>query len=315
MLIRVRALPGVESAALSVGLPPSSRAMSFSTTNDGKDSPRIDVSIVGDRYVETIGAALIAGRSFTAADAATAPPVAMINSTMARIMFSGRDPIQQRISVGDDQVTIVGVMKDMIPLGATSESAPFVFLPVEQNGGNGQMTILVRSAGPLGILETPIRQIVSSLDAAQPAPKFTTLDDALAESVAPLHFSTVLLGIFASIAVILAAVGLYGVMAYLVADRTREIGIRIALGADRSQVVGIVVGNGMTLLLMGLVGGLAGSLFAVRLLRAMLYRVSMYDPWTFVLGASVICAVAFLACYLPARRATRLDPMVALRAE
>jgi putative ABC transport system permease protein len=315
MLIRVRALPGVESAALSVGLPPASRAMSFSTTKDGKESPRIDVSVVGDRFVETIGATLVAGRSFTPADAATAPPVAMINSTLARIMFSGRDPIQQRISVGDDQVTIVGVMKDMIPLGATSESAPFVFLPVQQNGGSGQMTILVRSAGQLGILETPIRKIVTSLDAAQPAPTFTSLDDALAESVAPLHFSTVLLGIFASIAAILAAVGLYGVMAYLVADRTREIGIRIALGADRSQVVGIVVSNGMTLLIMGLVGGLVGSLFAVRLLRAMLYRVSMYDPWTFVLGASVICAVAFLACYLPARRATRLDPMVALRAE
>ena len=177
------------------------------------------------------------------------------------------------------------------------------------------MTILVRSPGALETLETPIRQIVTSLDPAQPPPKFATMDDALAESVAPLHFTTVLLGIFASIAAILAAIGLYGVMAYLVADRTREIGIRVALGADRSQVVGIVIRNGMRLVLIGLVAGLAGSVFAVRLLRALLYRVSMYDPWIFVIGASSLGAIALFACYLPARRATRLDPMVALRAE
>ena len=315
MLMRVRALPGVESAALAGGLPPSSRRMSFSTSENGKDSPRIDVSVVGDGYVETIGAILVAGRSFTAGDGANAPPVAMINSTMARIMFSGRNPLGQPITVAGSRATIVGVMRDMVQLGATSESAPFVFLPVSQDGAGGRMTILVRAAGTPELFENPIRQIVASMDQAQPPPTFKTMDDALAESVAPLHFSTVLLGIFASIAAILAAVGLYGVMAYLVDDRTREIGIRIALGADRSQVVRIVLGNGMMLTMIGLVAGLAGSVLAVRLLRAMLYRVSMYDPWTFVVGAAVLGAAAFLACYLPARRATRLDPMVALRAE
>jgi putative ABC transport system permease protein len=289
--------------------------MSFTTSENGKDSPRIDVSVVGDGYVETIGATLVAGRSFTAADGANAPPVAMINSTMARVVFSGRNPLEQRVAVGGTRTAIVGVIRDMVQLGATSESAPFVFLPVSQDGAGGRMTILVRAAGTPELLENPIRQTVASLDPAQPSPKFTTMDDALAESVAPLHFSTVLLGIFASIAAILAAVGLYGVMAYLVDDRTREIGIRIALGAERSQVVRIVLGNGMTLAVIGLVAGLVGSLLAVRLLRAMLYRVSMYDPWTFVVGASVLAAAAFLACYLPARRATRLDPMVALRAE
>jgi putative ABC transport system permease protein len=141
------------------------------------------------------------------------------------------------------------------------------------------------------------------------------MEDALSDAVAPLRFTFVLLGIFASVAAILAAVGLYGVMAYLVDDRTREIGIRVALGADRSQVIRIVVGNGMTLTLIGLVAGFVVSLAAVRLLRTMLYGVSMYDPWTFAAGAVVLALAAFLACYLPARRATRLDPMVALRAD
>jgi len=141
------------------------------------------------------------------------------------------------------------------------------------------------------------------------------MEDALSETVAPLHFTFLLLGIFASVAAILAAVGLYGLMAYLIDDRTREIGIRVALGADRSQVIRTVVGNGMTLTLIGLVAGFLMSLAAVRLLRTMLYKVSIYDPWTFAAGAVVLALAACLACYLPARRAARLDPMAALRAE
>jgi hypothetical protein len=150
------------------------------------------------------------------------------------------------------------------------------------------MTILARSTGDPEHLENPIRQIVRSMDPAQPAPAFTTMEDALSDAVAPLHFTFLLLGIFASVAVVLAAVGLYGLMAYLVDDRTREIGIRVALGADRSQVIRTVVGNGMTLTLIGLVGGFLMSLAAVRLLRTMLYKVSMYDPWTFAAGAVVL---------------------------
>ena len=317
MLARVRALPGVESAALASGRPPASRRMSFQTRENGKESPRIDVAAVGDGYVKTIGATLVAGRAFNTADGPNAPPVAMINETMARVMFPGLNPLEQHIGMGNrpQGVAIVGVMRDMVQRGAESGPAPFVFLPVSQDGASRSMTILARSAGAAALLESPIRQIVRSLDAAQPAPTFTTMEDALSDSVAPLHFTFVLLGIFASVAAILAAVGLYGVMAYLVDDRTREIGIRVALGADRSQVIRIVVGNGMTLTLIGLVVGVALSLGTVRLLRTMLYGVSMYDPWTFAAGAVVLSFAAFLACYLPARRATRLDPMVALRAE
>jgi ABC-type antimicrobial peptide transport system permease subunit len=141
------------------------------------------------------------------------------------------------------------------------------------------------------------------------------MEDALSETIAPLHFTFLLLGIFASVAAILAAVGLYGLMAYLVDDRIREMGIRVALGADRSQVLRIVVGNGMILTLIGLVAGFALSLVAVRLLRRMLYAVSIYDPWTFAAASVVFVLAACLACYLPARRASRLDPMVALRAD
>lgn len=317
MLARVRALPGVESAALASGRPPASRRMSFTTNENGKESPRIDVTAVGDGYVETIGATLAAGRAFIATDGPGAQPVAMINETMARLMFPGRNPLEQRIKMGDppEGVTIVGVMRDMVPLGAESGPAPYVFLPVSQDGAGRGMTILARSTGDPELLENPIRQIVRSMDAAQPAPVFTTMEDALSEAVAPLHFTFLLLGIFASVAAILAAVGLYGLMAYLVDDRTREIGIRVALGADRSQVIRTVVGSGMTLTLIGLVAGFLMSLAAVRLLRTMLYKVSIYDPWTFAAGAAVLALVACLACYLPARRAARLDPMAALRAD
>jgi len=317
MLARMRALPGVQSAALAGGPPPTSRRMSFTKTVNGKESPRINVAAVGDRYVETIGATLVGGRSLTAADRGDAPPVAMINETAARVLFPGQNPLEQRITMGDPPqgVTIVGVLKDMLERGAESGAEPFVFLPVSQDGAGRSMTILARSAGAPELLENPIRQIVRSLDAAQPLPRLTTMEDALSSAVAPLHFTFVLVGIFASVAAILAAVGLYGLMAYLVDDRTREIGIRVALGADRSRVVRSVVGNGMALTLIGLVAGLFMSLAAVRVLRTMLYHVSMYDPWTFVAGAAVLTLAALLACYLPARRATRLDPMVALRAE
>ena len=317
MLTRVRALPGVESAALASGRPPASRRMSFTTNENGKDSPRIDVTAVGDGYVETIGATLVTGRAFSNQDGPGAPPVAMINETMARVMFPGRNPVEQRIKMGGTPggVAVVGVMRDMVQRGADSGPAPYVFLPVSQDGAARSMTILARSAGTPELLEDPIRQVVRSMDAAQPAPTFMTMEDALSDAIAPLRFTVLLLGIFASVAAILAAVGLYGVMAYLVDDRTREIGIRVALGADRSQVIRTVVGNGMTLTLVGLVAGLLMSLAAVRLLRTMLYQVSIYDPWTFAAGAAVLTLAAGLACYLPARRAARLDPMVALRGE
>jgi putative ABC transport system permease protein len=318
MLARVRALPGVESAALAGGPPPASRRMSFTMNENGKESPRIEVAVVGDGYVETIGATLVAGRAFSTADGPNAPPVAMINETMARAIYPGRNPLEQRIKMGGTPqgVAIVGVMRDMVRRGAESGGrAPFVFLPVSQDGAGGHMTVLARTAGAPDQLANPIRQIVRSLDAAQPAPTFTTIEELLSDAVAPLHFTFVLLGIFASVAAILAAIGLYGMMAYLVDDRAREIGIRIALGADRSQLIRIVVGNGMTLTLIGLLTGFVVSLGAVRLLRTMLYGVSMYDPWTFAAGALVLALAAFLACYLPARRAARLDPMVALRAE
>jgi predicted permease len=317
MLVRVRALPGVESAALSSGPPPASRRMSFTTTENGEESPRIDVTAVGDRYVETIGATLVAGRGFGTSDGPNAPPVAMINETMARVLYPGRNPLEQRIKMGGvpQGVTIVGVMRDLVQRGVEAGPAPYVFLPVSQDGAGTRMTILARSAGDPELLTNPIRQIVRSLDAAQPAPTFTTMEDALSDAVAPLRFTFLLLGIFAAVAAILAAVGLYGLMAYFVDDRTREIGIRVALGADRSQLVRIVVANGMTLTVIGLAVGFVVSLAAVRLLRTILSGVSIYDPWAFAAGAVVLAAAALVACYLPARRATRLDPMVALRSE
>jgi len=318
VLARVRGLPGVESAALGSGLPPAARYMSFSTvTKDGKESPRIDVSSVGSGYFETIGNKVVAGRSFTSGDRAGAPPVAVINETMARVMYSGVDPLTQRIRIGGskEDIAIVGVARDMVRRGQDSELSPFVFLPIDQEGGHTSLTILLRTASNPEAFEAPIRRIIGALDAAQPMPTFTTLNAALAESVAPRRYSFVLLAVFAGLAATLAAIGLYGVISYLIEERTREIGIRVALGADAAQVVRLVVGNGMSLALMGVVAGFAGSIATVRVLRTMLYQMSVYDPSSFVVAAALLVAVALLACYLPARRATRVDPMIALRAE
>jgi putative ABC transport system permease protein len=316
LLERVRGLPGVESAALSGGLPPSGRRMSYSTREKGKpESPRIDVAAVGPKYVETIGGRLVAGRSFTPADREGAPRVAMINATMARVMYPRIDPLTQRLVVGGDTAAIVGVMNDLVRRGEEAATSPYVFLPLAQDGTGRSLTVLIRTSGAPEALATPIRQIVNALDPNQPAPTFTTLEAELSQAVAPRRFSFVLLAIFASLAATLAAIGLYGVMAYLVEDRTREIGIRVALGADATQVVRLVVGHGMSLTIIGIVAGLAGSIGAVRLLRTMLYQVSIYDPWTFAVGAVLLGVVALVACYLPARRATRVDPVIALRAE
>jgi putative ABC transport system permease protein len=317
LLARVRALPGVESAALG-GLPPAARNMSFSTvTKDGRESPRIDVSTVGPGYFETIGNKVVAGRSFTASDRAGAPAVAVINETMARVMYSAVDPLTQRIRIGGSQndIAIVGVVRDMVRRGDESGPSPFVFLPVDQDGGHMSMTILLRTTNDPERFATPIRQIVAALDPAQPMPTFTTLNAALAESVAPRRFSFLLLAVFAGLAATLAAIGLYGVISYLIEERTREIGIRVALGADAARVVRLVVGHGMSLTLMGVVAGLAGSIAAVRVLRTMLYQMNVYDPSSFVVAAAFLAVVALVACYLPARRATRVDPVIALRAE
>jgi ABC-type antimicrobial peptide transport system permease subunit len=189
-----------------------------------------------------------------------------------------------------------------------------VYRPVRQDGASSYMNLVVRAAGDLTVLYAPVREAMRAIDPTQPLPALRTMEDALAESVAPRRFSFLVLGIFAALAALLAAVGLGGVMSYLVAERTPEFGVRVALGARRADVLRSVLRDVGVMVSIAALLGLAGSLLAVRALRTMVYEVSIYDPWMFAAGALLLVAVAGVACVLPAWRATRVDPVTALRA-
>jgi putative ABC transport system permease protein len=284
---------------------------------DGKSGPRFDVAAVDPQYFTTMGISIVAGRALNDDDRAGAPPVAVINAAMARTMYPSSSPVGQVLRFGSDTngVTIVGVMKDVPQRTLEGPPSPAIFPAIAQGAVSSSMTILIQTTGAPESLEKPMREIVRALDPTLPPPTYNVMDDVLSKAVAPRRFNFMLLGMLASLAATLAAVGLYGVMAYLVVDRTQEIGIRIALGAERRRVVGFIVGRGMTLAAAGIVLGLVVSLGAVPLLRNMLYQVNIYDPYSFAAGGLLLAAVAFLACYIPARRAARVDPIVALRGD
>jgi putative ABC transport system permease protein len=314
-LDRVSHLPGVESAAMADAPPLGRSRMSMTITRDGKKSPLIDVGAVTDGYFKTLDIPVVQGRSLLPGDRPGSAPVGVINQTMARAMFPGVNPLGQRLVMrGSKGVLIVGVIRDVMQRGVEAEVTPMIYLAAAQDETNAYMHLIVRAKGKPEALIAPIRNVFRSLAPDQPAPTFATMRQTMLDSVAPRRFSFVLLAIFAVLAAALASIGLYGVMSYLVAERTTEIGIRVALGADRPRVIRYVVGEGMLLGTIGLVLGFAGSVAAVRLLRNMLFRVSIYDPWIFLASAGLLGAVTLIACSLPAIRAARVDPIQALRA-
>jgi predicted permease len=313
LIARVRRAPGVEAAGYSDAAPLSGVTMTFSwSDNDGKKSPPLDALSVEPGYFETIGARLVEGRFITEADKPGAPKAVVINETAARTFFPGRSALGQRMS--SSELTVVGVVKDFRQRALEAVPTSVGYLARAQDGGGVRTQLVVRTAAPEA-LETFIRQTIRSLDPALVPPTITTMEQTLSESVAPRRFLFTLLALFAGLAATLAVVGLYGVLAYLVAERTREIGIRVALGADARRVRRLIIGQGMTLTAVGVVLGLAASIAAVRTLRTMMYDMSVYDTRTFVAGAVLLGGVAFLASWVPARRAGRVDPMTALRAE
>jgi putative ABC transport system permease protein len=316
---RAAKIPGVRSIAMADATPLSGVRMSFSTTNavTHTSSPKIDEAVVGEGYFETLGIQLRSGRLFSPSEHRDGQPkTAVVNEAFVRALFPGQDPLGKLTSVGgSDSARVVGVVHDVLQHGIESAAPPMVYLPMTPGGIDGFVTILINATGDPAGLVTSVRQIARSIDATQPVPKFTTMEDIVSTAVAPRRFSFTLLGLLAVLAATLAAIGLYGVMAYLVAERTNEIGIRMALGADRARVLRLVVGEGTRLIVVGIVFGLAASAAAVRLLRGLVFEVSVYDPWAFAAGAALLGGVALIACYVPARRATRVDPMIALRGE
>jgi putative ABC transport system permease protein len=262
-----------------------------------------------------MGIRLLKGRDFSAQDAEGMPSVVIINDSLARLAFPNQDPLGKRIGGGrPPQLMIVGVVSDVKNLDLDKEIWPEMYWPYLQRP-SPFMTLVIRTdSDPLG-LAAAVRNQVLAADKNQPVFDIQTMEQRLSASVAPRRFRMLLLGVFAGVALVLAAVGIYGVMAYSVTQRTHEIGIRMALGSSRAQILKLVVGHGLNLTLGGVGIGLAGALGLTRFLSSFLYGVRPHDAATFVVVSLMLTAVAVLASYIPARRATKVDPMVALRYE
>jgi putative ABC transport system permease protein len=265
---------------------------------------------------------LLQGRGFSEHDKVDSPAVAVINETMARRFWPDQDPTGKRITTGtlastdpDDWITVVGVVKDVRQFELVADPKPQMYLSYVQAGFFAPNDLVVSTdLEPLS-LATAVRRAVWEVDKDQPVSRIRTMEEIVSESVARQRFSMLLLGIFAALALVLAAVGIYGVMSYSVAQRTREFGIRMALGAQRGDVLKLAVGQGLKLVLVGIVIGLGAAFVLTRVMSSLLFNVSPTDPVTFVIISLILIGVAGVASFIPARRATKIDPMDALRYE
>ncbi|MBV9925153.1 MAG: ABC transporter permease [Acidobacteria bacterium] len=326
LLEQLRALPGVKGAATNTSLPMSGWNQSGSFRIEGRTVAANESSPHGARwmpsedYFQTMGISLIKGRYFDARDTAEAPGVAIIDETLARKYWPDEDPLGKRITFegGPQQPRwreVVGVVAHVRNEGLEGESRGQYYVPYAQRANNTDIFVVVRTDGDPAQLAPAVRGRIASVDPDLPVYKVTTMEKMVSDSLAQRRFSMTLFGVFAALALALAVVGLYGVMSYAVAQRTHEIGLRMALGAQGRDVLRMVVGQGMGLVAVGLALGLAGAFVLTRLMASLLYDVSAADPLTYAGIAVLLAAVAFLASYLPARRATKVDPMVALRYE
>jgi predicted permease len=329
LLQSTRALPGVKSASAIFGLP-LSEAQSVFTALEVEEHPvprpqrpRVAFRIIESEYFHTMGIPLLQGRTFTIRDEQGGPPLAIVNETFARQIFKGENPVGYRIkpniSFGDSDEAppreIVGVTADVKSGSIGGKSVPEVYAPQTPVDFIGEMTIVVRTMNDPAALVPTMRSLVSSMDKDLPLRQVKTLDQYVSGSISAPRFDALLLGIFAALAFVLTTIGIYGVISYSVVQRTREMGIRIALGAQRASISRMVVREGALLTLSGVGVGLIFSVFAVRLLRGLLFGTGETDPATFIAVPLLLMTVALVASYVPARRATRVDPIVALRCE
>ena len=325
---RVAALPGVASSSFMTGLPPV-RPVNANDTGIEGFVPRPDGPIqnidyyqtVGDRFFETMRIPLLEGRFFDARDGANAPLTLVVNQTLARTFWPGESAIGHRMKPQfgpkNEWRTVVGVVADVKNAGVDKPTGTEMYLPYRQDprlaAGSGYL-VLKTTADPVSLINS-VRREVAQLDASLPLSKIRTMDEVISAANSRPRFLTMLLSLFAVVALMLAAVGLYGVISYTVAQRTHEFGIRMALGAGQGEVLGLVMKRGLTLALAGITLGAAGAFALAVLLRGLVFGIGGFEPLTFAAMAALLATITILACYFPARRATKVDPMIALRYE
>ena len=333
VLDRVGSIPGVNSAAAMSGLPPLRLVNANDTNFEGSTAkpppdgpiPNVDYyQTVTARYVETMGIPVVEGRAFTETDA-SGPPVMLVNEALAKRFYPGSSPVGRRIKPGGPNrpwFLVVGILKDVKQGGLDQAVGTELYFLYEQLGRlatgtadfvPNNMNVVVRSDLELEALAPSLRQVVREADPALPMVKLRTMRDVFGDSVARPRFIAQLLGTFAGLALLLAAIGTYGILSYTVSERHHEIGIRMALGASRSSVLGLILRQGAKLTGIGLVAGIVGALLLSRVLGTLLFNVRPTDPATMAAVTVFIAAIALIACYVPARRATRVDPIVVLR--
>jgi putative ABC transport system permease protein len=321
---RLRQVPGVVDAGAATQFPPGNVFTSrlWLEGEAGPDANVVDVSNVSEHLFSTLGYRLVAGRGVAPTDTDSALRVAVLNQTAALRFFPGINPLGQRIRLGADQNgsgwrEVVGVVADARNHGLASPVEPEVFVPVRQQdvAANNQLFLLIRTGGEPGAMLPEIRATIAALDPEQPIYAIQTLEEAFADSVATRRAAMLLLSAFAGIALALAALGVYGLLSHLVSQRTHEIGIRIALGADRRDVRRLVVRQTLLLVGTGTAFGVLGAIAVGRLLESLVFQVRPGDPLTLAAVAALLAAIGLVAAYGPARRATRVSPLEALRTE
>ncbi len=325
MLRRARNVPGVETAAVTDSLPPDRQGDADTFEIEGRAlaagemNPVVSSVTAGPDYFKALGIPLVKGRYFTGQDHNGSAAVAIVSENFARRFFPNEDAIGKRIKqsgpgFGGGWMEIVGVTGNVKYLGLATDTDPAYYMPFAQNYGS-RMFLVVRSSGDAAGVAERLREDVQSIDPGVTLAQIGTMEDALRHSVAQPRFDTMLMTLFAGIALLLAAAGVYGVIAYSVVQRTQEIGVRMALGAAQRDVLRMVVQQGVSLAALGIAIGLGGALVLTRFLRTMLFNTGATDGFTFAAAPVALMLVVLLATLLPALRASRVSPVVALRYE
>jgi putative ABC transport system permease protein len=321
LLARLSALPGVRTAGAISLLPLQTWGNNGPVVAEGEgpypdgQEPNAEYRIASQDYFRALGVPLIAGRFFNDQDRENAPAVVIINQTLANEHFANQDPIGKRLRAGSpDWLTVVGVVGDVKQSGLTQAARAELFWSSLQTSRGG-MSVVVRAESEPATLTSAVSEAVLAIDRNIPIYNVKTMEAVIAESFADRRLNMLLLGIFAAVALILAVIGIYSVISYTTMQSTREIGIRMALGAQSKDVLKLIIGHGAVLALIGVALGVVVALGVTRLMATLLYGVTATDPTTFISVSALLMAVALLACYLPARRAMKIDPMIALRYE